>query len=189
MSADRKKIILVVTDNGLCSGGGLQQVLAAHGAADAIHLDGGGSTKMWIRGKGYVNANTNEDRQIPVAIIARPNGECPSDCGNSLCVQMGRKYGWRAQCVSQPCRAGLSTIWTCDEPGVRRVHCDNGIVVSEHCGQKCDPKPDPMPDECLGGVVPEPMPDAGADSGMMPPPPTSDSGGPPPQRRRAADAA
>jgi MYXO-CTERM domain-containing protein len=164
VSADRKHFVMVVTDDTVCSGPQLQQVLMAHGAADAIQLDGGGSSKMWIRGKGYVN-NEPQDRSPSVAIVARPNGQCPSDCGNALCVQLSRPF--RAQCVGQPCRAGLGALWNCDESKVRRVHCDNGVVVSEHCAQGCSPQPNGQDDVCVGGTVPEPGPDAGSDASAV----------------------
>jgi hypothetical protein len=159
ISADRKHIVLVATDSTACTGAGLQQSLLAHGAADAVHLDGGGSTKMWITGMGYVNDET-QDRAPPVAVVARPNGDCPSDCGGALCVQLLKPF--RAQCVGQACRGGLGAIWNCDESHVRRASCQNGVVVSEHCAQGCQPMPNGQDDVCIGGSVPEPPPDAGA---------------------------
>jgi hypothetical protein len=169
ISADRKHLVLVATDSTACTGAGLQQSLLAHGAADAVHLDGGGSTKMWIAGMGYVNDET-QDRAPPVAIVARPSGDCPSDCGAALCVQLAKPF--RAQCVGQACRGGLGAIWNCDVAGVRRARCENGVVVSEHCGQSCQSMPNGQDDVCVGGTVPEPTPDAGAgDAG------SSDAGG------------
>jgi hypothetical protein len=159
ISADRKHFVIVATDSTACTGAGLQQSLLAHGAADAVHLDGGGSTKMWIAGVGYVNDET-QDRAPPVAIVARPNGECPSDCGASPCVQLVKPF--RAQCVGQTCRGGLGAIWSCDESHVRRARCENGVVVSEHCAQSCQPMPNGQDDVCVGGTSPEPTPDAGA---------------------------
>lgn len=73
LSADRRKFIFVVTDSDVCTGKGLQQVLAAKGASDAIHLSGAGASKMWIKGRGYIN-DGGEDRLSPVAIVARAGG-------------------------------------------------------------------------------------------------------------------
>jgi hypothetical protein len=170
VSADRKRLIFVVTDSTSCSGAGLQQVLLAHGAADAIHLDGGGSSKMWIRGMGYVNDEV-EDRQPPVVILARPRGDCPSDCGAAQCVQLDLPF--RAQCVGGDCRAGLGSIWNCDVGHLRRAHCDGGKVVEEYCAMGCMSQPNGQDDVCVGGAVPEPMPDmavvTGADGGSATP--------------------
>jgi hypothetical protein len=160
VSADRRRFVMVVTNNTVCTGDGLQRVLLAHGAADAIHLDGGGSSKMWIRGRGYVNQQP-EDRVVPVAIVVRPNGQCPSDCGDAQCVQLLRPF--RAQCVGRACRAGLGAIWNCDEPRVRRARCNGGHVVSEYCASGCMPRPVLVDDVCMGGAIPEPV-DAGADA-------------------------
>jgi hypothetical protein len=154
VSADRKQFIFVVTDSTACSGTGLQDVLLAHGAADAIHLDGGGSSKLWIRGKGYVNDEA-EDRAPPDVVFARPNGTCPSDCGAAECVQLAKPFG--AQCVGQACRAGLGAVWNCDEAQLRRAHCDgSGNVVSEYCAMGCMTAPDGQDDTCIGGAIPEP---------------------------------
>jgi hypothetical protein len=163
VSADRQHFIMVATDDTVCDGPTLQQVLLAHGAAIAVQLDGGGSTKMWIRGRGYVN-NEPQDRGPPVVIFARPNGLCPSDCGSTECVQLQRPF--RAQCLGQPCRSGLAGIWNCDEPKLRRASCQNGVVVSQYCAQGCQPQPNGQDDQCIGGVVPEPGPDAGTDAGI-----------------------
>jgi len=163
LSGDRKRFILVVTDSTACTGAGLQSVLIAHGAADAIHLDGGGSSKMWIRGMGYVNDEV-EDRQPPVVVIARPRGDCPSDCGAAQCLQLDLPF--RAQCLGQSCRAGLGAIWNCDVAHQRRARCDNGVVVKEYCAMGCMSQPNGQDDTCVGGAVPEPAPDlGGADGG------------------------
>ncbi len=166
-SADRKKMILVVTDPTSCTGAGLQDALLAHGAADAIHLDGGGSSKLWIRGMGYVNGEP-EDRAPSIVVIARPNGACPSDCGADQCVQLARPF--RAECVGEACRAGLGSIWNCDEAHLRRARCDaNGNVEKEYCASGCMTAPDGQDDQCIGGAIPEPMPDgAPPDAAMSP---------------------
>jgi hypothetical protein len=157
VSADRKKFVLVVTDATSCSGAGLQDALLAHGAADAIHLDGGGSSKMWIRGKGYVNDET-QDRAPPNVVFARPNGDCPSDCGARRCLDLPKPY--RAECDGQACRAGLATLWNCDVPKLRRVRCDgSGNVSYEYCKSGCMPMANGVDDVCAGGAIPEPAPD------------------------------
>src|SRR5207237_3546060 len=134
MSADRTKLIFVVTDSTACTGAGLQQVLIAHGAADAVHLDGGGSSKMWLRGAGYVNDEI-EDRAPPIVVTARPNGDCPADC-TGRCVQLIKPF--RAECVGETCRAGLNGIWNCDADHLRRSHCgSDGNVEYEYCAMGC----------------------------------------------------
>jgi hypothetical protein len=163
ISGDRKKFIFVVTDSTSCTGAGLQSTLIAHGAADAIHLDGGGSSKMWIRGMGYVNDEV-EDRMPPVVVMARPRGDCPSDCGAAPCVQLDLPF--RAQCVGQICRAGLGSIWNCDVAHLRRAHCDaNGNVQEEYCAMGCVSQPNGQDDTCTGGAIPEPTPDMSASGG------------------------
>jgi len=161
ISADRKHFVMVVTDDTVCDGTTLQNVLLAHGAADAVQLDGGGSSKMWISGMGYVN-NEPQDRSPPVVIFARPNGECPSDCGGAACVQLLRPY--RAQCVGQACRAGLANIWNCDQDQKERARCENGVVTRECCAMGCMPEPNGQDDQCIGGAVPCATGDAGSDA-------------------------
>ena len=163
VSADRSKFIMVVTDPTSCTGAGLQSVLLAHGAADAIHLDGGGSSKLFIAGRGYVNGEP-QDRAPPIVILARPNGQCPSDCGNAQCVQLLRPF--RAQCVGQACRAGLGALWNCDQAQLRRARCNGGVVEKEYCAMGCMPMANGQDDVCIGGATSEPdagvpMPDAG----------------------------
>jgi len=151
LSADRKKFIFVVTDSRACTGRGLQQVLLANGAADAIHLDGGGSSKMWIRGMGYVN-DVRENRKPSVVIVAKPRAaqKCPGDCGSAKCVQPF--YPPSAQCVGRPCRAGLGASWTCDSTMRRRVRCEKGVVVSQPCAAAC------VPNQSLSGGACAPCP-------------------------------
>jgi hypothetical protein len=175
LSGDRKRFVMIVTNRTACTGAGLQQALLAHGAADAIHLDGGGSSKMWIRGKGYVN-DEPEDRQPPVAVIARPNGACPSDCGAAPCVELAKPF--RAECVGLACRAGLDGTWNCDAARRRRVACRNGLVVKEYCAERCEPMPAGVDDACVGGVVDEPAATPGG-SGGDPSTGGSDAGAPP----------
>jgi Phosphodiester glycosidase len=163
ISADRKHFVMVVTDDTVCDGTTLQNVLLAHGAADAVQLDGGGSSKMWISGMGYVN-DEPQDRSPPVIIFARPNGECPSDCGSAACVQLLRPF--RAQCAGQACRAGLGSIWNCDQDQKERARCENGVVVRECCAMGCMPEPNGQDDQCVGGAVPCVTADAGSDASV-----------------------
>jgi len=139
-----------------------------------VQLDGGGSSKMWITRMGYVN-NEPQDRAPPVVIFARPNGQCPSDCGSAACVQLLRPF--RAQCVGQACRAGLGNIWNCDQDQKERARCDNGVVTRECCAMGCMPQPNGQDDQCIGGTVPCPAggdagPDAGGASDAASGPPT-----------------
>ncbi|MBS1118956.1 MAG: hypothetical protein H6Q90_1184 [Deltaproteobacteria bacterium] len=163
VTADRKHFVMVVTNPTSCSGTGLQDVMLAHGASDAIHLDGGGSSKLWIRGQGYVNGEA-EDRKPSIVLIARPNGTCPSDCGSARCVQLARPF--RAQCVGQTCRAGLSPRWNCEAGNLRRAHCNaGGTVEYEYCPQGCMVMANGQDDVCVGGPGTEPGSDPGADAG------------------------
>ncbi|MBI5242229.1 MAG: phosphodiester glycosidase family protein [Elusimicrobia bacterium] len=139
LSADRKRFIFVVTDSRACTGKGLQDVLLANGASDAIHLDGGGSSKMWVRGIGYVN-DVSENRRPSVAIVAKPREQgCPQACGSAQCVQTFQTK--RAECVGKPCRGGLSSAWSCDSTLRRRLRCRGGLVAVQSCATVCIPKP------------------------------------------------
>ncbi|MBI4801754.1 MAG: phosphodiester glycosidase family protein [Elusimicrobia bacterium] len=146
LSADRRKFIFVVTNSRACTGQGLQQVMAANGASDAIHLDGGGSSKMWLKGTGYVN-DVSGERRPSVVIVAKSGGvqakKCPADCGAAKCAQPA--YPPVAQCVGRPCRSGLGAAWTCDVTMTQRVRCANGIVAAQSCAVSC------MPDRSGGG--------------------------------------
>lgn len=141
LSADRKRLVLVVTGPGSCTGKGLQDVLLSAGAADAIHLDGGGSSKLWLRGAGYVNG-VKEDRRPPVAIVVKApdaaDAKCPADCGKAACVETLQPV--RSQCVGKACRAGLTASWSCDSTLKKRIRCAEGAVVSQPCAVACVPK-------------------------------------------------
>jgi len=169
ISADRRKLIFVVTDNRACTGKGLQDVLLANGAADAIHLDGGGSSKMWIRGKGYVN-NEREDRRPSVAIVARPGaGACAGiwTCDPSSLRQRVRclngvttKQACLGGCLPNP--RGATCVPGCPsgdglycgnngipgDPGTL-YSCSQGAVVgSTKCPKKCVYMPAGIEDRC-----------------------------------------
>ena len=88
-----KRIALVVTNRGQCTAAKLQNALLAAGMTDAVHLDGGGSSKMWINGA-YVDDEL-EDRKLPVVVVIRkrpqppspppaPDGGAPVDGGATL---------------------------------------------------------------------------------------------------------
>ncbi|MEK9146101.1 MAG: phosphodiester glycosidase family protein [Elusimicrobiota bacterium] len=146
LSADRKKLILVVSGPSSCTGKGLQRVLAAAGAADAVHLDGGGSSKMWLRGKGYVNG-VQGDRAPPVVIVVKAAPQkCPADCGSAPCVELPPPFG--AQCLGRECRNGLGAIWNCELKFKKRLRCEKGRVASQDCAMACLPKPDGQHDVC-----------------------------------------
>jgi hypothetical protein len=156
VSSDRKRFIFIATNSAtktapsVCSGFFLQSEFLLHNAADAIFLDGGGSTKLWIRGMGYVN-NESADRFPPVVVYARPNGTCPSDCGANKCLQLDKPY--RAQCAAQACRAGLNSTWTCDRHKRLRARCGaDGRVEYQTCARGCAVA-DEGDDQCVGGVV------------------------------------
>jgi len=156
LSADRKRIILVVTNTSACTGKGLQDVLLAAGAADAVHLDGGGSSKLWLRGAGYVN-DVKGDRLPPVAIVVKApdaaGAKCPADCGKAACVETLQPV--RSQCVGKPCRAGLSASWSCDSTLKKRIRCSQGVVVSQPCAVAC------VPTKTSGGGDCAPCPSGG----------------------------
>jgi hypothetical protein len=120
ISADGKRFIFVGTDDNVCTGAGLQDVLLGHGAANAVQLDGGGSTKLWIRGRGYVNVEA-EDRQPPVAIVARPAGA--DACRDTT------ENGW--YCGSTLPNGDQRSLYTCNTGfTVARVVCTNGCKVN-----------------------------------------------------------
>ena len=47
--------------------GEVQKYLLDFGCVDAINLDGGGSTSMWIKDKGLVNIPSDKSGERPVA--------------------------------------------------------------------------------------------------------------------------
>ena len=55
----------------------LQEYLKSLGCIDAINMDGGGSTTMWIKDKGVVNFPSDKSGERPVSntilIINEPN--------------------------------------------------------------------------------------------------------------------
>lgn len=75
VNATTKKIALVVTNRFECTAAKLRSALTAAGMTDAIHLDGGGSSKMWIKGA-YVDDEL-EDRKLPVVVVIRKRPPAP----------------------------------------------------------------------------------------------------------------
>ncbi|MFH2204225.1 MAG: phosphodiester glycosidase family protein [Elusimicrobiota bacterium] len=140
LSADRRKLVLVVGGNRVCTGEGLQKVLLGAGAADAVHLDGGGSAKMWIKDRGYVDS-AGAGRAPPVAIVIKRTADtakCPSDCGSAPCIQLPPPLG--PQCLGMSCRRGLNNIWNCDPARRDRIRCEKGKVVRQPCAAGCLPQ-------------------------------------------------
>jgi exopolysaccharide biosynthesis protein len=55
----------------------LGKEMKALGAVDAVNLDGGGSTTMWLKGRGVVNHPTDStgERSISNAIVILPGAD------------------------------------------------------------------------------------------------------------------
>ena len=75
-----KEILFIVVDGRSAKAQGmslfeLQDFLLSLRCNDAINLDGGGSSALWIRGKGVVNTPSDKTGERPVAnaIVIKPN--------------------------------------------------------------------------------------------------------------------
>ncbi len=77
VTADRKQFVFLVTDKGTSSVSKMTNTLTSHGVTDGIFLDGGGSTRLWIEGQGYVNIAEGADRNVPVVVMAIPTTPPP----------------------------------------------------------------------------------------------------------------
>lgn len=77
VTADRKQFVFLVTDKGTSSVSKMTDAFTSRGVNDAIFLDGGGSTRLWIEGQGYVNVAEGADRNVPVVVVAIPRPPSP----------------------------------------------------------------------------------------------------------------
>ena len=65
LTADRRTLILVVTESTAMTGATLAAIMAKIGAWEAFNLDGGGSSQMWLEGQGYlVSSSDSPDRPV-----------------------------------------------------------------------------------------------------------------------------
>ena len=90
LSADRRTLVLGVVDGRASSRIGmtcpeLANLLLEMGASDGINLDGGGSSAMWMQGRGILNNPSDGSPRVTgnhLAIFARGSGtraHCPND--------------------------------------------------------------------------------------------------------------
>jgi hypothetical protein len=77
VTADRKQFVFLVTDKGTSSVSKMTDTFSSHGVTDAVFLDGGGSTRLWIEGQSYVNLAEGADRNVPVVVMAIPKPDVP----------------------------------------------------------------------------------------------------------------
>jgi MYXO-CTERM domain-containing protein len=90
-SRDRRTLILAVVDGRSSISVGMQcteiaELMAELGAWDALNLDGGGSTTMWISGDGVVNDPSDGSQRVVanhLAVIASGAGD-PGSCDRSV---------------------------------------------------------------------------------------------------------
>jgi hypothetical protein len=91
LSRDRKTLYLVVVDGRWSSSAGmtcaeLGQLMSGLGAFDALNLDGGGSTTMWIKGKGVVNHPSDGAQRVVanhLGVHAHGTGT-PGSCDSTI---------------------------------------------------------------------------------------------------------
>ncbi len=158
LTRDRRTLIVAVVDGRVAGRSGmtcdeLGDLLAEFGAHDATNLDGGGSSAMWLAGRGVVNRPSDGSLRHPgdhLAIFARGSGaspHCPAprcaprcdgtvltsdDCGRGDCAAFG------ARCVSDALGARCAFAF-CPDTGERDVcwggshvgHCVNGALTSQ----------------------------------------------------------
>ncbi|MCX5787506.1 MAG: phosphodiester glycosidase family protein [Elusimicrobia bacterium] len=135
LSADRRRFVAVVTQPGTCSGQELQAELLRHGAADAILLDGGGSSKLWIGGRGYVNGEP-QDRKPPVTILIFAAGSGSGGGANGACPSGNGLY-----CGGDGVTGDSGTLFRC---------ASGTLTVVSHCANGCESMPAGVPDRCRG---------------------------------------
>jgi len=70
LTADRSQFVFLATDKGTSSVSRMKATFTSYGVIDAIFLDGGGSTRLWIQGRSYVNLPEGADRNVPVVVMA-----------------------------------------------------------------------------------------------------------------------
>ncbi|MCA9673227.1 MAG: phosphodiester glycosidase family protein [Myxococcales bacterium] len=150
ISEDHSKLIVVVVDGRAPGRAGmtckeLSALLKGLGAFDAVNLDGGGSSAMWIRNVGVVNNPSDGSQRVVgnhLAVFARGSGaatHCPckrqckgskiidEHCGEGDCAVFGANCAddqLGVRCVSVFCPA-LGQRKTCLPDG-RIADCDNG---------------------------------------------------------------
>lgn len=91
ISRDKKTLYLVVVDGRSSASVGmtcveLANVMKGLGAWDAVNLDGGGSSTMWVQGKGVVNNFSDATQRVVgnhFAVYAKGSGE-PGYCDRSV---------------------------------------------------------------------------------------------------------
>lgn len=84
-SADKKKLILAVVDGRATARLGytcaeLGNLMAEFGAANAVNLDGGGSSAMWVGGTGVINYPSDGSQRVVanhLAVRAKGTGDAP----------------------------------------------------------------------------------------------------------------
>lgn len=153
LSRDRHTLIVAVVDGRATGRAGmtcdeLGDLLAEFGAHDATNLDGGGSSAMWLAGRGVVNRPSDGALRRPgnhLALFARGSGaspHCPAprctarcdgavligdDCGRGDCAAYGARCvaeGASARCVFGACPA-TGTLRACVDER-RIVTCTRG---------------------------------------------------------------
>lgn len=148
LSADRKRLILAVVDGrattriGMTCGelASLMQELGAH---DAVNLDGGGSSTMWLGNGGIVNRPSDgSPRTVAnhLAVIAKGSGDapfCPSQAprgylDTASCEQL---VGW-AQDADVPDGAASIEVWADGPPGSDAPHFT--ATADVHRDDLCD---------------------------------------------------
>jgi MYXO-CTERM domain-containing protein len=90
LSRDGKKLILAVVDGRSSTSRGMRcselgMLMKGLGAHNALNLDGGGSSAMWVRGKGVVNRPSDGSQRVVanhLAVIASGSG-APEACGSA----------------------------------------------------------------------------------------------------------
>jgi hypothetical protein len=158
LTRDRRTLIVAVVDGRAAGRAGmscdeLADLLAEFGAHDATNLDGGGSSAMWLAGRGVVNRPSDGSLRRAgnhLALYARGAGaapHCPAprcaprcdgsvltgdDCGRGDCAAFG------SRCVSDALGARCAFAF-CPDTGERDVcwggsrvgHCVNGALTSQ----------------------------------------------------------
>jgi hypothetical protein len=89
LSADRRTLYLAVVDGRRSSSVGMScaelgNLLKNLGAQDAMNLDGGGSTTMWLRGKGVVNTPSDGAERVVVNHLLVYANPAPASAANGV---------------------------------------------------------------------------------------------------------
>jgi len=157
ISKDHKKMIWAVVDGRSSRRIGmtcieLANLLKGFGAFDAVNMDGGGSSAMWIRGVGVANYPSDGRQRVVgnhLAVIAKGSGapaHCPckarcqgskiydTSCGVGDCGKFG------ATCVDDALGVRCASVF-CPPRGKKKVcvdkskigDCDNGAIKVGDC--------------------------------------------------------